>query len=151
MNSVRIFGSHPARDHGRRKIFTETHRKRAKPMKRSLIFVSLILLAVISPDAGAQESPARRRTAASLPATCTPGVGNAPADAMVIDNLYYVCTAANKWTAVHGLDVDNSWTGNNRFCGPIPWADVSCFGAWAVANGGPKAAVNCVKGRPQIT
>jgi hypothetical protein len=69
---------------------------------------------------------------------------------MVIDNLYYVCTATNKWTPVHGLDVDNSWTNNNRFCGPIPWADVSCFGARAAVNGGPKATVSCVKDRPQI-
>jgi hypothetical protein len=120
-------------------------------MNKILLFVLLASIAFIPSAARAQEPAARSRASNALPATCTPGTDNAPADAMVIDNLYYVCTAKDKWTAVHGLNVDNSWTGNNRFCGPIPWADVSCFGARAVANGGPRATVNCVKGRPQIT
>jgi hypothetical protein len=122
----------------------------AKPMNKLLILVFSALLISVSPPVRAQEPAARSRGGASLPTTCTPGVDNTPADAMVIDNLYYVCTATNKWTAIHGLDVDNSWTGNNRFCGPIPWADISCFGARAAVNGGPKATVSCVKGRAQI-
>src|SRR5579864_5663366 len=122
----------------------------AKPMNKLLIFVFSALLISVSPPARAQEPAARGRGAASLPTTCTPGIDNTPADAMVIDNLYYACTGKDKWTAIHGLDVDNSWTGNNRFCGPIPWADVSCFGARAAVNGGPRVAVSCVKGRPQI-
>jgi hypothetical protein len=122
----------------------------AKPMTKLLIFVFSALLIPLSPVAWAQETAARDRGSASLPSTCTPGVANTPADTMVIDNLYYVCTATNKWTAVHGLDVDNSWNGNNRFCGPIPWADVSCFGARAAPGGGPRATVRCVKDRPQI-
>jgi hypothetical protein len=119
-------------------------------MKKLLVFLLLALWIPVAPAARAQDSAARSRTAAPLPATCTPGIDNTPADTLVIDNLYYVCTATNKWTAVHGLDVDNSWTGNNRFCGPIPWADVSCFGARAAVNGGPRVAVSCVKDRPQI-
>jgi hypothetical protein len=119
-------------------------------MMRVVIVVLLVLQVFAVPNALSQSGVTTTNNTQSLPATCTPGVDNTPADAMVIDNLYYVCTATNKWTAVHGLDVDNSWTGNNRFCGPIPWADVSCFGARAAANGGPKANVSCVKERPQI-
>jgi hypothetical protein len=119
-------------------------------MNRIVAFALFGFMVCVSLTARAQEPAARGRGTTALPATCTPSVDNTPADAMVIDNLYYVCTATNTWTAAHGLNVDNSWTGNNRFCGPIPWADVSCFGARAVANGGPKTTVNCVKGRPQI-
>src|SRR5579871_6856299 len=119
-------------------------------MNKAWLLFSLIFAMSFASAAKAQNSTPAGQANRSLPATCAPGVGNTPADTMVIDNLYYVCTAANKWTPVHGLDVDNSWTGNNRFCGPIPWADVSCFGARAAAYGGPRATVSCVKGRPQI-
>ncbi len=45
---------------------------------------------------------------------------------------------------------DNAWTNNNRFCGPIPWADVSCFGAHAPAGGVPSTTAICVKGNKQV-
>lgn len=52
--------------------------------------------------------------------------------------------------AGHGLEEDNNWTNNNRFCGPIPWADVSCFGARAPDGGVPSTTANCVKGNNQV-
>ena len=119
-------------------------------MNKALVLFTLALAISFACSVKAQNAATAGQGNVSLPSTCAPGVDNTPADTMVIDNLYYVCTAPNKWTPVHGLDVDNSWTGNNRFCGPIPWADVSCFGARAVVNGGPRATVSCVKGRPQI-
>jgi hypothetical protein len=45
---------------------------------------------------------------------------------------------------------DNTWTNNNRFCGPIPWADVSCFGARAPAGAVPTTTATCVKGNNQV-
>jgi hypothetical protein len=119
-------------------------------MRNVLTFILLVLLAPVPPAAWGQGAPPRARGATSLPSTCAPGGANTAGDTMVVDNLYYVCTAPNKWTPVHGLDVDNSWTSNNRFCGPIPWADVSCFGARAPAGGVPTTKANCVKDSHQV-
>ncbi len=47
-------------------------------------------------------------------------------------------------------DTDNTWTNNNRFCGPIPWADITCFGARAPATGIPATTAACVKGNNRI-
>ena len=58
--------------------------------------------------------------------------------------------STNTWTAGRGLEADNNWTNNNRFCGPIPWADVSCFGAHAPTGGVPSTTTNCVKGNNQV-
>jgi hypothetical protein len=58
--------------------------------------------------------------------------------------------STNMWTAGRGLEADNNWTNNNRFCGPIPWADVSCFGARAPAGGTPVTTANCVKDSHQV-
>ena len=58
--------------------------------------------------------------------------------------------SANSSTAGRGLEADNNWTNNNRFCGPIPWADVSCFGARAPDGGVPSTTAFCVKGNNQI-
>ena len=51
---------------------------------------------------------------------------------------------------MHGADVDNTWTNNNRFCGPIPWADVSCFGARAPEGVHRPPTATCEKGNPQV-
>jgi hypothetical protein len=58
--------------------------------------------------------------------------------------------STNAPTAGRAFEADNSWTGNNRFCGPIPWADVSCFGARAPAGGAPTTTADCVKGSRQV-
>jgi hypothetical protein len=119
-------------------------------MKRNIAIILLLSLAVAASSARAQERAPRVRGGASLPASCSPGGANAAADTAVVDGIYYVCESANKWTAFHGADVDNSWTGNNRFCGPIPWADVSCFGARAPTGAWPTTTANCVKGNNQV-
>src|ERR1700683_736891 len=59
-------------------------------------------------------------------------------------------TSIDTRTSVRGSETDNTWTNNNRFCGPIPWADVSCFGAHAPAGGVPSTTANCVKGNNQV-
>ena len=58
--------------------------------------------------------------------------------------------STNSSTVGRGLETDNNWTNNNRFCGPIPWADVSCFGARAPDGGVPSTTAFCVKGNNQI-
>ncbi len=58
--------------------------------------------------------------------------------------------STNTSTAGRGFEADNNWTNNNRFCGPIPWADVSCFGARAPAGGTPSTTANCVRGNNQV-
>jgi hypothetical protein len=120
-------------------------------MKTLLILFVLFSVTWCAPSAHAQDATARTRGESStLPPTCAPGGMNRPPDSMVLGGVPYVCTAANKWTRMQGLDADNSWTGNNRFCGPIPWADVSCFGAHAPAGGVPSTTANCIKGSNQI-
>jgi hypothetical protein len=119
-------------------------------MKKRLTLAFLVLAALHSPDASAQSSVARSRTGASLPPTCTSGGPNAAAATIVVNGTFYVCTAPNKWSAVHGSEGDNAWTSNNRFCGPIPWADVSCYGARAPAGGVPSTTANCMKGNNQV-
>lgn len=123
-------------------------------MKKNLaiIFLTLLLISVMvmSPVTWGQGPEAKARGTAALPANCSPEGANSAADTIVLNNLFYVCTATNRWTAVHGLDVDNAWTNNNRFCGPIPWADVSCFGARAPVGGPPSTTANCVKGNNQV-
>ncbi|HEX4642922.1 MAG TPA: hypothetical protein VH161_05620, partial [Candidatus Acidoferrales bacterium] len=119
-------------------------------MKKSIAIILLLSLGFTAPKACAQESAARVRGGASLPATCSAGGANGAADTAVVDSVYYVCELANKWTRVHGADVDNTWASNNRFCGPIPWADVSCFGARAPSGGWPATTATCVKGSTQV-
>ena len=58
--------------------------------------------------------------------------------------------STNTSTVGHGLEADNNWTNNNRFCGPIPWADVSCFGAHAPAGGVPSTTADCERGNSQV-
>jgi hypothetical protein len=119
-------------------------------MVKVLAFVFVLALMFNAPLAWGQGATTKIRGAASLPPTCTPASANAAADTIIVNSVYYVCTAANTWTSVHGLEVDNNWTNNNRFCGPIPWADVSCFGAHAPAGGVPATSANCVKGNNQV-
>lgn len=119
-------------------------------MKTLITIIALISATLVSPAAWGQDAQARNRGAAFLPPTCSPAGPNNAADTIVQDNVYYACTATNKWTPVHGLDSDNAWTGNNRFCGPIPWADVSCFGARAPDGGAPTTTANCVKGNNRV-
>jgi len=121
-------------------------------MKKYLAIFLLIPIALALPASAvrAQDAAARTRGPVSLPPSCSPAGANGDADTLVLNNLYYVCSAPNKWTPVHGMDADNSWTGNNRFCGPIPWADVSCFGARAPAGAPPSTTATCVKGSNQV-
>src|SRR6185369_8202623 len=119
-------------------------------MKTLLALVFVVLVALHSPTASAQSAAARSRSGASLPPACAPGGPNATAATIVVNGTYYVCTAPNKWSEVHGSEGDNAWTSNNRFCGPIPWADVSCYGARAPAGGVPSTSANCTKGNNQV-
>lgn len=118
-------------------------------LKMALSLFLLVLLAAASPAWG-QGAATNVRSATSLPPTCAPSSGNTFADALVVNNVYYVCTAKNTWTPVHGLESDNTWTNNNRFCGPIPWADVTCFGARALTGGVPSTTATCVRGSKQV-
>ncbi len=119
-------------------------------MRKQFILIVLISLAVHTSLAWGQGAAARVRGGSSLPATCSvANAGGAP-DTIVVEGVYYACVATNKWTAVHGADVDNTWTNNNRFCGPIPWADVSCFGARAPDGGAPTTTATCEKGNNQV-
>ena len=119
-------------------------------MKNVPSFIVLMLLTLTAPVAWGQEGTTKIRGGASLPPACTPAGASSAADTLIVNGVYYVCTAPNTWTSVRGSEVDNSWTNNNRFCGPIPWADVSCFGASAPAGGPPSTTANCVKGNNQI-
>jgi hypothetical protein len=122
----------------------------AKLMNKFLAFILLILVAQATPMAWGQTAATRTRRAASLPSTCSPGGPSTPAETIIVDNVSYTCAATNVWKPIQGLEADNTWTNNNRFCGPIPWADVSCFGAHAPAGGIPSTTALCVKGNPQI-
>jgi hypothetical protein len=125
-------------------------RRGAKPMKKALAFILLILLALTAPVAWGQGAAAKSRGAASLPPTCAVGGANTAPDTIVVNSVYYVCTATNTWTPMHSQEADNTWTNNNRFCGPNPWADISCFGARAPAGGAPSTTATCVKGSNQV-
>jgi hypothetical protein len=118
-------------------------------MKNILAFIFL-LQAFPAPATSAQSTAAQVRGPAALPSTCSPGAANSRPDAIVVDGTFYVCTAVNSWTSLQRSDGDNQWTNNNRFCGPIPWADVSCFGARAPDGGTPTTTADCVKGNHQI-
>jgi hypothetical protein len=119
-------------------------------MNKFRAFILLILVALASPMAWGQAAATRTRRAASLPSTCSPGGPSTPAETIIVNNVSYACAATNLWKPIQGLEADNTWTNNNRFCGPIPWADVSCFGAHAPAGGVPSTTALCVKGNPQI-
>ena len=119
-------------------------------MKKALAFVLLILLALTAPVAWGQGAAAKSRGAASLPSTCAVGGANTAPDTIVVNSVYYVCTATNTWTPMHAQEADNTWTNNNRFCGPNPWADISCFGARAPTGSAPSTIATCVKGNNQV-
>jgi hypothetical protein len=119
-------------------------------MKKKLFIIVLMSLALNTPGTWGQGAAARVRGGPSLPATCLPASAGGAPDTIVVGGTFYVCVATNKWTPFHGADVDNSWTSNNRFCGPIPWADVSCFGARAPEGGWTTTTANCVKSNNQI-
>lgn len=51
------------------------------------------------------------------------------------------------------LSRDNKWSGNQRFCGVVPWSDITCKGARAIA-GGPQGLMTTVtfrSGSPNVT
>jgi hypothetical protein len=121
----------------------------AKLMKKYLAII-VMLLALSTPAAWGQGATANTRGAASLPPTCVPGGAKTAAETIIVNSVSYACMATNTWRPVLDREADNAWTNNNRFCGPIPWADVSCFGAHAPAGGAPLTTANCVKGNNQV-
>src|SRR6266852_2301799 len=98
-------------------------------MKKAFIFVLLMLSGLITPGGRGQETATRARSAVPLPSICTPRTSTTAADTIAVNNVYYVCTAPNTWTAVRGLEADHEFTGNNCFKSYAPWADVTCWGA----------------------
>ena len=119
-------------------------------MKKTMTFIVFVLVGLATPAAWGQGAATRVHSATSLPSTCTPGGADGGTDAVVVSGVFYACIATNTWSPVHGPDADNSWPGNNRFCGPIPWADVSCFGARAPDGGTPTTTAACLKGSREI-
>ena len=119
-------------------------------MKKDQALLLLTLLALSTPTAWGQGAMTRTGGAVSLPSTCTPSRANAAADTIIVNNVYYICTATNTWTSVRGLEADNTWTNNMRFAGPDPWADITAFGARAL-GGAPTGRVTCTNGSNHIT
>jgi len=119
-------------------------------MKKILAFSIFFQMALAASSAWGQTAAPKVRTAASLPPTCAPASADAAAVAVIVSGVNYICTAANTWTPAPGLVADNAGTGNNRLCGPNPWADISCFGARPLTGGAPTTTALCVKGNPQI-
>lgn len=117
-------------------------------MKKDQALLLLALLVLGIPAAWGQGATTRTSGAASLPSTCTPSGVNAAANSIIVNNVHYICTATNTWTAVRGLEADNTWTNNMRFTGPDPWADITAFGARATS---PAVATVTCKGTTSIT
>src|SRR5882757_1703014 len=78
----------------------------ARPMKKAIAFVLFTVSAFGVPASWGQDATSRGRSDAPLPPT-----------------------------SVHGSEADNVWTNNNRFKGPIPWADASAFGRMIPRSG----------------
>src|ERR1700691_3304018 len=98
--------------------------------KKELIAL-LFLLSFVSTSYG-QANTTKVRSAASLPAACTPGSPNVDADTIVVGNVGYVCIALNTWSR-------------------IPWADVTAFGARPPTGGLPVLSGTCARGSKNIT
>jgi hypothetical protein len=98
-------------------------------MKNARALILLTLLMFNTPAAWGQGATTKVRGAASLPSTCSPSGANTAADTIIVNGVYYICTATNMWTSVRGLETANTWMASQAFKGPIPWADVTAFGA----------------------
>jgi hypothetical protein len=113
-----------------------------KLMKKALAFFLLTLFALSAPAVRGQEATTKIRGATSLPSSCTPSSANVPADAIIVNGVYYICTATNTWTSVRGTEVNNIWTGNNAFGGPAPSIDITAHGARALITA-PSTTASC--------
>ena len=112
-----------------------------------------LLLAVIvfaSLPASGQEATTKVRSAASLPATCSPGDANTAADAIMVSSTIYTCSKPNTWTSARGLETENTWMVSQHFKGPIPVVDVIAFGARAL-NFAPSTTATCKAGENTCT
>jgi hypothetical protein len=100
-------------------------------MKKPLSCVLFMLLMLAPTTTWAQGATTKVRSAKSLPATCTPGGANTPADTIIVNNIHYVCTGPNTWSIP-------------------PYADVTAFGARAPVGGTPNGTATCTSGSNQI-
>lgn len=81
-----------------------------------------------------------------------PPTGNDVLYCLASDNNYYFEDSTGRVVGPLGsggggggvsLSTDNTWTNNNRFKGPIPFADITTFGARPILGSSPVQTVSC--------